>query len=227
LSALLLFDVDGTLLLSGGAGVRAMTLAFEAVFGVPNAFEGIPVAGYTDTFLLSRAIERAGLADTSDAHDRFRAAYLDRLRQEITRPSPGGRGVMPGVRSLLDEISRERRHYLALLTGNYERAAHIKLAHFGLGAYFSWGAFGEDSPDRQQLACLALQRAEQRSVPAAARRNVVVIGDTPHDVACAKAIAARAIAVATGNYSVEQLATCGADVVLADLADTRALLQLL
>jgi phosphoglycolate phosphatase-like HAD superfamily hydrolase len=134
---------------------------------------------------------------------------------------------MPGVQALLDEISRERRHYLALLTGNYERAAQIKLAHFGLEAYFSWGAFGDDSPDRQQLACLALQRAEQRLVPAAALRNVVVIGDTPHDVACAKAVAARAIAVATGNYSVEELSACGADAVLADLADTRALRRLL
>jgi phosphoglycolate phosphatase len=227
LSALLLFDVDGTLLLSGGAGVRAMTRAFQAVFAVADAFDGIPIAGYTDTFLLSRALERAGLADTADAHERFRAMYLDLLREEITRPSPARSGVMPGVRPLLDEISNEGRHYPALLTGNYERAAHLKLAHFGLGAYFSWGAFGEDSADRKHLARLALQRAQARSIPAAARQNVVVVGDTPHDVACAQAIGARAVAVATGSYSIEELAESGADVVLPDLADTHRLLQLL
>lgn len=227
MSALLLFDIDGTLLLSGGAGVRAMTLAFEAVFGVPNAFEGIPVAGYTDSFLLSRALERAGLADTPAAHETFCATYLDVLASEIEKPGKGQKGLMPGVRALLEHVRQSEGFFPALLTGNYELAAHIKLAHFGLGEYFSWGAFGDDSPDRRELARLALRRAEERAIPSAARNNIVVIGDTPHDVACARAIGARAIAVATGGYSVDQLHASGADTVLPNLADNTALLRLL
>ena len=95
--------------------------------------------------------------------------------------------------------------HVALLTGNYEPAAHIKLDHFGIGHHFTWGAFGEDSADRNELGRLALVRAAARAVPPAARENVVIIGDTPHDIACARAVGARAIAVATGNYSVEEL----------------------
>jgi phosphoglycolate phosphatase-like HAD superfamily hydrolase len=204
-----------------------MTRAFAFVFGVSNAFDGIPIAGYTDSFLLSKALERAGIADTPDAHGAFRATYLEILPQEIVKPASGRTGLMPGVQPLLDHIAREAEHYPALLTGNYERAAHIKLAFFGLADYFSWGAFGEDSPDRHQLARLALRRAKERSIPSVARENVVVIGDTPHDVACARAIGARAVAVATGSYSLEQLRECGADVVLEDLTDTDALLRLL
>jgi phosphoglycolate phosphatase-like HAD superfamily hydrolase len=227
LSALLLFDIDGTLLLSGGAGMRAMTRAFALVFGVEDAFAGVPIPGYTDSFLLSRALERAGLPDTSTAHTTFRTTYTELLSVEIEKPGKGHKGLMPGVRALLDEVARRAEFYPALLTGNYEPAAHIKLTHFGLGEYFSWGAFGEDSPDRKMLARLALSRATERAVPSAARRNVVVIGDTPHDVACARAIGARAVAVATGGYAIEQLQESGADEVFADLTDTDALMRLL
>jgi phosphoglycolate phosphatase-like HAD superfamily hydrolase len=227
LSGLVFFDIDGTLLLSGGAGVRAMTRAFEDVFGVNDGFGGIPVAGHTDTFLVSRALERAGIADTPAAHAAFRGAYLRVLPDEIQKPGTGRRGLMPGIAALLDRLAADDRFHCALLTGNYERAAHLKLSHFGVGHHFSWGAFGEDSPDRSELARLAQARARARGVPEAARRNTVVIGDTPHDIACARAIDARVIAVATGGYSVDQLQEGCADVVLADLSDTAAVLEAL
>jgi phosphoglycolate phosphatase-like HAD superfamily hydrolase len=219
-TALVLFDIDGTLLLSGGAGVRAMTLAFEQVFGVADAFNGIPVAGYTDTFLVSRALARANLPDTAEAHTSFRTAYLELLPGEILKPGTGRKGLMPGVRELLDQLSADPMMHSALLTGNYKAAAHMKLAHFGVGEYFSWGAFGEDSPHRAELAHVALRRAEERTVPQVARDNTVVIGDTPHDVACARAIGARVIAVATGGSSIDELRESGADTVVATLADT-------
>jgi len=212
-------------LLSGGAGVRAMTIAFERVFGVADAFAGIPIAGYTDTFLVSRALTRATLADTVDAHVSFRTAYLELLPDEIVKPGTGRKGLMPGVRELLAELSADPAMHAALLTGNYETAAHLKLAHFGVGDYFSWGAFGEDSPDRAELAKVALRRAAARTVPRAACENAVVIGDTPHDVACARAIGARVIAVATGGYSVEQLAASGADSIVDDLTDTDTIVR--
>ena len=225
MSALVLFDIDGTLLLSGGAGVRAMTTAFERVFGVARAFEDIPIAGHTDTFLVSRALARANLPDTADAHRSFRVAYLELLPDEIVKPGTGRKGLMPGVRELLAALSRDPAMHAALLTGNYEAAAHIKLAHFGVGDYFSWGAFGEDSSDRAELAQLALRRAVLRTVPRVACDNAVVIGDTPHDVACARAIGARIIAVATGSSSIDELRATGADAVVATLADTAEVMK--
>lgn len=227
MSGLILFDIDGTLLLSGGAGVRAMGLAFEDVFGVRDGFAGIPVAGHTDTFLVSRALERAGIADTPEAHAVFRDAYLRVLPDEIQKPGTGRRGLMPGVKALLDRLSDDDRFHCALLTGNYEPAAHVKLAHFGVGHHFTWGAFGEDSPDRSELARLVHARARERGVPDAARANTIVIGDTPHDITCARAINARVIAVATGGYSVDQLREGSADVVLPDLSDTAGVIDAL
>lgn len=227
MSALVLFDVDGTLLLSGGAGVRAMTRAFERVFSVPNAFRQIPVAGHTDSFLVSRALAVAGLEDTPDAHARFRAAYLELLPDEIRKPGHGRRGVMPGVPELLAHLAAGDGWHSALLTGNYEPAARVKLEYYGIGGYFTWGAFGDDAADRGALARIAVERAAARGVPEAARANVIVVGDTPHDIACARAIGARALAVATGGSSVEELEASGPDVVLPDLSDLGAVIRVL
>ncbi len=225
--SLLLFDIDGTLLLSGGAGVRAMTKTFEALFGVPEAFAGISIGGNTDTFLLSTALARANLPDTADVHTRFRAAYLPMLEQEIQLPGSGRHGLMPGVDQLLTALNGRESFHLALLTGNYEPAATIKLAHFGLAKYFSWGTFGEESANRDDLGRIAMTRARERRVPSAALQRAVVIGDTPHDIACAKAAGVRMLAVATGFYSVDELTAAGADVAVPDLTDTTRVLEML
>ena len=225
--SLVLFDIDGTLLLSGGAGVRAMTRAFEHLFAVPDGFAGIPIAGHTDTFLLSQALARAGLRDASDVHDEFRRVYLSMLTEEIHAPGAGRRGVMPGVDTLLAAIAGQESFHAALLTGNYEQAARIKLRHFGLAEFFAWGTFGEESQDRNELARIAMSRATERQVPAAARARAVVVGDTPQDIACARAAGARAVAVATGSYSLDELIAAGADVALADLRDTERVLAML
>jgi phosphoglycolate phosphatase len=225
--SLVLFDIDGTLLLSGGAGVRAMTLAFERAFGVGDAFAGIQIGGRTDTFLLSQAFQQANLPDDRAEHDRFQRVYLECLAGEIHKPGTGRRGVMPGVGALLPALRDDRRFHLALLTGNYEGAARIKLESFGLGGYFAWGVFGEESADRNELARIALARAETRRVPRAASEAAVVIGDTPHDVECAHAIGARALGVATGSFSSAELAAAGADVVLENLSETAAVVELL
>jgi len=225
--SLVLFDIDGTLLLSGGAGVRAMTIAFASTFGVRGAFDGIHIAGRTDTFLLSEALERAGVADTPETHARFRAAYLEALPIEIEKPGTGRRGIMPGVVELLAALRRDRDFHLALLTGNYEPAARIKLECFGLGSYFDWGVFGEESPDRNHLGRIAMTRAIERNVPAHACEAAFVIGDTPDDIACARAAGACAIGVATGSFSVGELDAAGADHALGDLSDTRAVMGIL
>ena len=225
--SLLLFDIDGTLLLSGGAGVRAMTRAFEMVFGVREAFSTADIAGRTDTFILSHALVAAEIPDTPENHERFRETYIPVLREEIQRPTASPSGLMPGVRALLDAVHGGGRFYVALLTGNFESAAYIKLDHFAIGQFFPWGAFGEASREREELARIAVRRAQEYAVPLEARERTLVIGDTPHDVACAHAVGARILAVATGNYSVQSLTTAGADVVLPDLSDTSRVLEIL
>ena len=225
--ALILFDIDGTLLLSGRAGMRAMTRAFQDTFGIGDVFAGESFGGRTDSYLVSKALTRAGLADTAENHHRFRDAYLPLLAEEIQHPGTGHKGLMPGARELLEALHDYDHLHLALLTGNYREAAEIKLQHFELWDFFEWGAFSDDHADRNQLVPIAKSRAETYDIPAEAIERVIVIGDTPHDVACARVAGATCIAVATGGYSIEQLRGAGADEVLADLADTERVLQLL
>jgi phosphoglycolate phosphatase-like HAD superfamily hydrolase len=224
--SLLFFDIDGTLLLSGGAGVRAMTRTFETLFDVPDAFVGISIGGHTDTFLLSAALARANLPDDAERHARFRTAYFPVLEQEVRLRGSGHYGIMPGIERLLAAVRGEPFH-LALLTGNYEPAARIKLTQFGLAGYFNWGTFGEESKSREDLGRIAMIRARQRQLPPQALERAVVIGDTPHDIACARAAGVRMLAVATGHYSVADLEAAGADVTLPDLTDTDRVVEML
>jgi phosphoglycolate phosphatase len=218
-TTLLLFDIDGTLVLTGGAGSRAMSLAFEELFAVADAFFGMPMPGRTDTWLLSDACVLHGIPRDSPHLVRFPDVYLRHLAIELEKPGPR-KGPMPGVRKLLTELSTRDDVYLALLTGNYETAARLKLEYFDLWRYFHCGAFGDNAPDRNGLVPRAVQRVAACGGPSIAASDAIVIGDTPLDVACAAAAGARSIAVATGNYNVEQLRVAGADVVFEDLSDT-------
>lgn len=225
--ALILFDIDGTLLLSGRAGMRAMTRAFSQTFGIGDVFAGESFGGRTDSYLVSKALTRAGLPDTAENHHRFRNAYLPLLAEEILHPGTGHKGLMPGARELLEALHDYDHLHLALLTGNYREAAEIKLQHFELWDFFEWGAFSDDHADRNQLVPIAKSRAETYDIPVEAIERVIVIGDTPHDVECARVAGATCIAVATGGYTVEQLREAGADQVLPDLSDTGRVLALL
>jgi phosphoglycolate phosphatase len=225
--ALILFDIDGTLLLSGRAGLRAMTRAFAATFGVADGFKNASFGGRTDSFLLSQALQAAGLPDTTENHARFRDAYLPLLAEEIQHAGTGHKGLMPGARELLEALLDHDHLHLALLTGNYRDAAEIKLTYFELWDHFEWGAFSDDAADRNALVPIARRRAETYDVPPEAIERVIVIGDTPHDIACAHVAGATCIAVATGGHTVEELRAAGADVVLADLSDTETVLALL
>ncbi len=225
-ATLVLFDVDGTLLLTGGAGVRAMTRAFEAVFGVPDAFQGIPMAGRTDQAILLEALARCGAERDGGRLEAFRNLYVAILGEEIQRPSPGRR-MMPGVHPLLEALAARREVVVGLVTGNYADAARVKLAHFDLARYFPWGAFGDDAPERDALVPIALARAAAAGVSVPPPHRIFVVGDTPSDVACAHAAGVRALAVATGPYDPAALRASGADEVFQDLADTAAVLDAL
>jgi len=221
-----LFDIDGTLVLTGGAGVRAMTLAFDELFSVRDAFRGIPMPGRTDAGILTDAAAAHGIPAESPVLARFPHVYVEHLSRELEKPGPR-KGVMPGIRPLLETLAAREDVHLALLTGNYETAAQLKLQYFDLWQYFRGGAFGDDAPDRNRLLPRAVAHVASCGGPAVAACEAIVIGDTPLDVACARASGARAIAVATGSHSVDELRASGADEVFPDLGDTPAVIRAL
>jgi phosphoglycolate phosphatase len=223
---IVLFDIDGTLILTGGAGGRAMSRAFEDTFGIPRALDGIPMGGRTDAGILGEAAARAGVMLTGEDRRRFRERYFECLREALP-VAPHPKRVLPGVRPLLDALAPRSDIFLALLTGNCEEGARLKLEHFDLWRYFRCGAFGDEMAERNDLFSVAMERARACGAPDVPPTEVLVIGDTEADVAVAVAAGARSVAVATGSSSLAALRQCGADVVLEDLADLDAFLVML
>src|SRR5206468_9302942 len=140
------------------------------------------------------------------------------------RPGPR-KGVLPGIRVLLDTLTARTDVFLSLLTGNFERAAQLKLEYFDLWRFFSGGAFGDGAADRNSLVARAVARVVAEGGPSVPASDIIVLGDTPLDIACAQAAGARSIAVATGSHAVGQLEAAGADVVFEDLSDTSRVLR--
>jgi len=224
---LVLFDIDGTLVLTGRAGMRAMNRACEETVGHADALKGVAVAGRTDWIILHDVMANHGLSFGADRLEELRRLYVTHLAEEIVHPGEGVKDVMPGIRELLGRLHARSDVALGLLTGNFEDGARIKLEYFDLWRYFPVGAFGGDSADRNDLVPVALRRARERGLADVPPSRVLVVGDTPHDVACAHAVGARAVAVATGGYDVDRLRETGADHVFKDLSDTAAFLKLL
>jgi phosphoglycolate phosphatase-like HAD superfamily hydrolase len=215
---LLLFDVDGTLLLARGAGRRALARALEEVFGTAGDLDAYDLRGKTDLQVVHDVMMAAGVPSAAVARGMARCfwTYARRLREEIG----DGRGVqvLPGVPELLGRL-RDAGALLALLTGNTEEGARIKLHPTGLLPLFRTGAYGSDDPDRRRLAALAAGRAQALAGRAFAPRDVVVVGDTPHDIDCARAFGAVAVAVATGQVSRDELAAASPDLLFDDFSD--------
>ena len=223
----LLFDIDGTLVLTGRAGVRAMNRACQEVIGHSNALDGVAVAGRTDWIILHDALRAIGHEMDEDLFARLRHTYVTLLREEILLPGEGVKAVLPGVAGLLDALRARPDVFLALLTGNFEEGARIKLEHFDLWRYFKCGAFGDDAADRNALVPFALDRARACGLDAIVPEDVFVVGDTPHDVACARAVGAVPVGVATGSFSVADLRGSGAEIVFPDLGDTAAFMRVM
>ena len=226
LTTLVLFDIDGTLVLTGGAGGRAMTRAFQELFAIDDAFHGISMPGRTDAAILFDAAAAHGIPRGAPDLARFPDVYLRYLALELVKPGPR-KGVMPGVRELLETLSRQSDIVLSLLTGNYETAARLKLEYFDLWRYFSGGAFGDATTDRNRLVAKAVAVVASCGGPSVSSSDIVVVGDTPLDVACAAASGAHCIAVATGSHTAGDLRAAGADVVFDDLSDTSRVLAVL
>ena len=220
---LVLFDIDGTLVLTGGAGLRAMNRACEEVVGHRDALDGIPVAGRTDWIILHDALRKIDRDLDEALFASLRDSYIGHLREEIELRGTGVKAVMPGIAALLDELRTRDDVFLALLTGNFEAGARIKLEHFDLWRFFRFGAFGDSHSDRNKLLSIVTALGG----PGQDGAGTVVIGDTPHDVAVAKAGGVRSVAVATGSHGVEALRATGADYVFENLSDVPAVLRVL
>lgn len=214
-----LFDVDGTLIRTHGSR-EAFRAATRLLTGVDDSLEGVPFAGRTDPLILADIMKRHDKTLTAAETERFWQIARDVMEGLLG----DGRGaVLPGVLPLLEAIGREPSWIPALLTGNTARMARLKLGHFGLADSFVFGAFGDEAPDRDALACRAVAEAGARwGVPP---ERCVVVGDTELDIGCARAAGARVVAVTTGTRTRADLTALEPDLLLDDLSNPGALLD--
>jgi phosphoglycolate phosphatase-like HAD superfamily hydrolase len=217
---LILFDIDGTLIHTGGAGTRSMNLAFYELFGIRNAFQGITMAGKTDTQIMREGLRTHGLSETEVNLKGMIGAYLKFLEKEIDNPH---RRINPGVITTLERL-KENGMTLGLLTGNLEQGARIKLGAFGLNEYFLEGAYGSDHDDRDKLLPIALEKFSRRGF-VFKPSDCIVVGDTPRDIQCAIVNGAQCIAVATGPYTREDLYKTEANLVLDSLEEADKIIE--
>jgi phosphoglycolate phosphatase len=217
----LLFDIDGTLLSSGGAGRRAMERAFAQRYDRADACRGFSFAGMTDRAIVRTALRTAQIAVSEAEIDAAIEIYLRCLEEEL--PTASDYRVHAGVIEALQAIARDAAFAVGLGTGNVERGAAMKLAHGGLAGRFSFGGYGSDHEERPELIRVGAERGAQRLRRRLADCRVVVIGDTPLDVAAALTIGAECVGVATGRHDVSTLRAAGATAAFADLASDGAL----
>lgn len=218
---LVLFDIDGTILLTAGAGRRAIVAALAQEVGDTAAFGQVLFDGKTDPQIVADLLAAAGHPGPH-APDRVSAIcrrYVELLAGELERHT-SRTTMMPGVPALLDRLEAQESVVLGLLTGNVVEGASLKLRSAGLDPNrFRVGAYGSDSANRSELPPIAARRAEPYFGQIPTGPEVVIIGDTPADIGCGECIGAHAVAVATGGYSVADLAACGPHAVFEDLSD--------
>ena len=219
-----LFDIDGTLLLSGGSGHVAFGEAFRDLFQITEVPEGISFAGRSDRAIALDIMERCGIEPSDKNWQLFYDDYCRRLEQVLAACNGN---VLPGVSELLDQLETDENTIIGLLTGNTEFGARAKTSAYGLADRFAFGGYGDHRTERSDIATDAMLAA-QRHVASLGNGDslcgVMVIGDTPADVACGRAINAFVVAVATGGTSIDELAACQPDLLLEDLRDTTGLL---
>ncbi|HZP55964.1 MAG TPA: HAD family hydrolase [Dehalococcoidia bacterium] len=227
-ATIVLWDIDNTLLYTGGAGSLGMARAFRDLYGIDDAFRKVEFSGRTDAAIFRDAALAHGIAveDIPSEIPRFIDAYAAHLAETLGETTGGG--LMPGVRAVLEAIAARDDLEQGLGTGNFRRGGALKLRHFGIDAYFPGlpGGFGEDSEDRAAVIARGIERMRGRLNGRGAAARVVVIGDTPHDVSAARANGAFALGVGTGRNTASELRACGADEALDDLADVERVLSL-
>ncbi len=222
---LILFDIDGTLVHTGGAGTRSLNQAFKDVFGIESAFRNIPMAGKTDPLIVRTALRAWDLDDTDQSVELCLSRYVELLADEIARSN--GRRVLPGIETILARLGTIDGVVVGLLTGNIEQGARIKLEAMNLWSHFRLGAYGSDREDRNDLVFVAIERYAAATGESITTRETVVVGDTPRDISCSKPFGATAVAVATGPYGIEDLRVHKPDALFEDLGDGAAFFDFL
>lgn len=221
----MLWDIDNTLLYTGGAGSLGMRRAFEDLYGVEDAFGRVEFSGRTDTAIFADAAHAHGIEPERMGEEmlRFVDAYVPHLQAALGEVAGA---LMPGIGEVLAALHGRADVVMGLGTGNFRRGGALKLAHYDIDRYFPGfvGGFGEDSPSRDEVIRVGIERLLRGR---ANGDRVVVIGDTPHDVAAAHANGAYALAVATGRNPVDELIACGADVALEDLSDVARVVDII
>ncbi len=209
----LLFDIDQTLLYTGGAGGLAMTLALQEMFGVDEGFGKVEFSGRTDLYILSEGLRHHGIEGAVEDHlDEFLRRYNNLLAR--TLPEKDGY-LMPGFPQLLEALSERQDVRIGLGTGNFSEAARIKLEYYGIAQFFSGGGFGEQSLDRSDVIRSAIESVGEGVAP----EDILIIGDTQHDISAALDNGVVGVGVATGNFNVDQLSESGAHLVFEDFSD--------
>ncbi|HZA37812.1 MAG TPA: HAD family hydrolase [Candidatus Baltobacteraceae bacterium] len=221
---LLLFDIDGTLIHSGGAGVHALKSAFTERFGIVDDLHDIEIAGMTDSGIVVSILNKHKIPATPENVSAFLDSYVHFLSLEL--PRRVGK-LLPGVLELLEKLKSRPQLVLALLTGNVSRGAQLKLEHYGVWHFFEFGAFADDHHDRNRLGTVARARAKEKHGRQFSTSEIDVIGDTPRDIACGKAFGARTIAVATGTWKRNQLAKYEPDFLIDDLSNVQRIIDTL
>lgn len=213
---LLLWDIDGTIISSGGCGEASLRLAVREIFGTEDDLRDIEIAGRTDTRIARQLLRKYGRPETDEGIAEIVNCYLRIL--PILLPQKVGR-LLPGVGEVLAALAPREDVVLALLTGNVVAGARHKLSHYGVWHYFAFGAYADDHHERNELGPIAMKRARELGHDFAPQ-DVWVIGDTPHDIACARAFEAKVLAVATGNFNSTALAEFKPDALFEDMMDT-------
>ncbi|MDB6076023.1 MAG: gph 2 [Verrucomicrobiaceae bacterium] len=224
---LLLFDIDGTLLDTRGSGLGALLDAAEEVFGVPrDSLPPLDLAGATDGGVVRKLFSDAGLPMTEEHAQRYRDSYLGHLKRRLHADVFAGR-LLPAVEELLAALGKHDHVHLGLLTGNLRIGAGYKLKRFLIDHHFIDGAFGDDAEDRNLLGPIAVERMTKARGHPFDIEEVIVIGDTPKDIACARALGARCLGVATGAFGLHHLSPHEPWQCLVDFAETERVVELL
>ena len=224
---LVLFDVDGTLILTGHAGMRAFYRAMDRHYNVKVDEEVIRPDGKTDPLILRELLRHFNLEDQwrEETRDALLSSYLGYLDEEMSRAKERGLiRILPGVTDLLEMLAGQPDFCIGLVTGNLEQGAHVKLKHAGLDSYFRFGGYGSDSADRTVLTRIGIQRGTQIVAPAPVE-GAFVIGDTPLDIHHGQAAGARVVAVASARYGMDDLGKYGPDLLVSDLTQGESIIR--